>query len=159
MIRINILVCAGAAALGLAAHGPALAKPATNAAAADAVRAIEARWSADVKTRDPAKFARYYAPDATVMNPFSPVRHDRAGAEADMKAAYADPNFDLSFAPDAIGVAPGGAVAWAQGHFTQSGSDPKTHAKVTTRGSYLTIYKKDAAGAWQAIEDIATPGP
>ncbi len=158
MNLMKTIVLTGVAGLALGVGDEALASP-TSSGAADAVRAIEARWTADVKTRDPAKFARYYAADATVMNPFSPVLHSRKAAEADMKAAYADPNFDLSFAPDTVDAAPGGKIAWAQGHFTQSGSDPKSHAKVTIRGSYLTIYRKTPAGGWEAIEDIATPGP
>jgi ketosteroid isomerase-like protein len=93
------------------------------------------------------------------MNPFAPVDHGRAAVVADMKASFADPNFALSFAPDAAGVSPDGALAWTQGHCATSQTDPATHAKASSACSYLTLYRKDAAGAWKAFQDIATPTP
>jgi len=147
---------------GLAVAGHAAAAPISEAKAASIVaevKAVEARWSADAKTRDPVKFASYYTDDATVMNPFSAVDHGRAAIVADMKATFADPNFELSFAPDEAGVSPDGALAWTQGHCVTSQTDPSSHAKVTSACSYLTLYRRDASGAWKSFQDIATPTP
>ena len=150
------------AAAGLLTADYAVAAPISKGEAASiiaAVKAVEARWSQDVATRDPVKFASYYTDDATVMNPFSTVDHGRAEIVADMKATFADPNFALSFAPDDAGVSPDGALAWTQGHCVTSQTDPSSHAKVTSACSYLTLYRKDSSGAWKSFQDIATPTP
>jgi ketosteroid isomerase-like protein len=152
-----------AAGLGaLFAAGQAAAAPLSTAesnAIIAAVKAIEVKWNEDIKTHDPATFASYYSVDATVMNPFAPVDHGRAAVEADMKAAFADPNFALSFAPDDAGVSPDGSMAWTQGHCQTGQTDPTTHAKAVSTCSYLTLYRQDESGAWKAFEDISTPTP
>jgi len=161
MINNRMLLIAVAAGAVFIAGGVSAApiSKAESAKLIAAVKATEARWSSETKSKDPAKFASYYTDDATVMNPGSAVTHTRAGAEAAMKQAYADPNFSLSFGPDEAGVSPDGAMAWTQGHCVVTQSDPGTHAKVTQNCSYVTLYRKDASGAWKSFQDISTPTP
>jgi len=153
-----IAIAASVAFTASAASAAPLSKAETDKVIAS-VKATEAQWSAETKSKDPARFASYYTEDATVMNPGSPVTHTRAAAAAAMKEAYADPNFSLSFGPDEAGVSPDGALAWTQGHCVVTQTDPGTHAKVTQGCSYVTLYRKDASGAWKAFQDISTPTP
>ena len=57
----------------------------------------------------------------------------------------------------------GGDLAYMQGHYTVTATDGKTKKKVTEKGKYVTVYKKQVDGTWKAIEDInnedATPAP
>lgn len=149
-----------AVAIGLFAAGQATAAPISKAKADKiiaAVKAGEAQWNADAKSRDAARFASHYADDATVMDPFEAPIHGRAAVEAGMKQTFADPNFTLTFAADSVGVSPDGTWAYTQGHCTETETDAASHAKVTNACSYLTLYRKEADGSWKAVEDIASP--
>jgi ketosteroid isomerase-like protein len=158
----TILVAAsvGAGALALAACHPAAqaSAPADLAKIAADLKAGEAQWNLDLAAKDAARDAAHYADDATVMAPgFAPMR-GKATIEATMGQVMKDPNFSLAFAPDIVAVSPSGEMAYSQGHFTESESDAKTHAKLTSTGSYVTVYRKEPDGSWKAVEDIATPG-
>jgi uncharacterized protein (TIGR02246 family) len=153
---------AAAAAFALFAAGAASAAPISPAEAQKItaeVKAAEADWNAAGVARDPVKFASHYSEDATAMNPGAPVVKGRASIEAAMKMAFSDPNFNLTFAADYVGVSDAGDTAWTQGKCQVSETDATSHAKVTAPCAYLTIFRRDASGAWKAVEDIATPTP
>jgi ketosteroid isomerase-like protein len=38
-------------------------------------------------------------------------------------------------------------------------TDKATNKPAESRGSYLTVYKKQADSSWKAVEDFITPGP
>ncbi len=155
----SILAGAGALALIGACHPAAApASQVDTAKIAADLKAGEAQWNLDLASKDAARDAAHYDDDATVMAPgFAPMR-GKATIQATMGQVMTDPNFSLAFTADNVVVSPSGEMAYTQGHFTQSESDAKTHAKVTSTGSYVTVYKKEADGSWKAVEDIATPG-
>ena len=154
-------ILAGAAALALVAacHQAATpVAPADTSKIADAIKTGETQWNADLAARDAAKDASHYDDDATVMAPgYAPMR-GKSTVQSTMGQMMADPNFSLVFTTDHVEVSPSGEMAFTQGHFTQTESDAKTHAKVTATGSYVTVYKKEPDGSWKAVEDIASPG-
>jgi len=150
------------AAAGLFAADYAVAAPISKAETARIVgeiKSVEARWNADIKARDPVKFASYYTARTTMIDPGAAPLHDPAAIAAAMKGSFADPNFSLSFAADEVGVSPDGAVAWSEGRCAVSETDPATHAKVTEPCAYVTVFRREPDGAWKAVEDIATPAP
>jgi uncharacterized protein (TIGR02246 family) len=158
----SIYRLAATAAFAFLTAGGAAAAPISAAEAQKItaeVKAAEAQWNAASAARDPVKFASYYSDDATAMNPGAPVVKGRAAIEASMKQAFGDPNFTLSFAADYVGVSDAGDTAWTQGRCQVSQTDPTSHAKVDQPCAYLTIFRRDAAGAWKSVEDIATPTP
>jgi ketosteroid isomerase-like protein len=61
----------------------------------------------------------------------------------------------LSFGADTtkVDVAKSGDLGYTQGPFFMTTSDPKTRAPVTEKGKYLTVFRKQADGAWGAVED------
>jgi ketosteroid isomerase-like protein len=71
----------------------------------------------------------------------------------------ADPKFALSFAPDKVVVAASGDLAYTSGTYSQTATDPKTHAVAHETGTYVTVYHKASEGSWKAVADINTPGP
>src|SRR5579862_3233028 len=145
--------------LQLIAAAPTFAAPVDSAKIIAALKAGEAQWNADIVARDPVKFANHYDDAATVMNPGAPPTHGRAAVEASMRAAFADANFTLTFAADNAGVSGDGALAWTQGHCTETETDATTHARTVNACAYLTLYKLEADGSWKALEDIDTPVP
>jgi uncharacterized protein (TIGR02246 family) len=154
---ITRTISIGASILALALVG-ACKPPVDTAKEADAVRAVETQWVADLKTHDAAKFAAYYDAQGTSIGPGAAPATGADAIKAAMQPLFSDPNFSLVFAPDTVGVASAGDIAYTQGHFTMTLTDPATHAKTTQTGSYVTVYKKEPDGSWKAVEDIASPG-
>ena len=158
MKAITVTTVAALAAVSLLGACKPAAPAVDKAKIAEAIKAVEVQWVADIKTRDPAKFASYYTSDTTMIMPGGPPAHGAAAVQAGMTESFKDPNFGLEFAADAADVSDAGDMAYTQGHFTEYQTDPTTHAKVSQSGSYVTVWKKQADGSWKAAQDIVTSG-
>jgi ketosteroid isomerase-like protein len=51
-------------------------------------------------------------------------------------------------------VAKGDDIAYTQGVYTMTYSEPKTGMTLIEKGKYVTVYKKQDDGTWKAVEDI-----
>ena len=75
----------------------------------------------------------------------------------------ADKALTLKFKAANVVVSTAGDLAYTQGDYTMTMTDPATHKVLNDHGSYVTTYRKQADGAWKAVADIATsavpPGP
>jgi ketosteroid isomerase-like protein len=139
----------GAAALSVSAcqkyegdKGNATAAMADTGAAADAIKADE-------------KLVGRYASDATAVFPgMAAVSGD--GVRKTYEDALKDANFDVSFSSDKIETS--GDLAYSRGHFTEKHSDA-ANKPVSTSGSYITVYKKQADGSWKVVEDFTAAEP
>jgi ketosteroid isomerase-like protein len=69
-----------------------------------------------------------------------------------------DTALSLSFEATRIEVAKSGDVAYTQGAYTMTMTDSATKKPITDKGSYVTVYKKQADGSWKAVSDIASSG-
>ncbi|HZL00013.1 MAG TPA: nuclear transport factor 2 family protein [Caulobacteraceae bacterium] len=135
-------------------------RPAVDAARiVDAIKTGEVHWNADWAAKDPVKIADHYAPGAIVMNPGAPAMAGEAAYQAGIRQLLEDDGFTLTFVSDKVDVAASGDQAVSHGTWKATGTDPKTRAVTTSTGSFVTLYKPQADGAWKAVWDIATPGP
>jgi uncharacterized protein (TIGR02246 family) len=133
--------------------------PAADTQAADekAIRDGEVAWNADFKAKDADKIMGHYANDATLMVPGEPVAKGKDAIRASVNAMLADKNLTLSFSAATVDVGKGGDVAYTQGSYALTATNPKTNKPINGKGSYVTVYKKQAGGDWKAIEDINAP--
>ena len=90
----SLLACLGLIALATACTRTV---PDTRDTDIKAVKAVEAAWVADIATKDPDKFASYYADDASLLMPNAPLVNGRDNIKAALKPMLADPNFALAF--------------------------------------------------------------
>ncbi|HTB97081.1 MAG TPA: DUF4440 domain-containing protein [Terracidiphilus sp.] len=134
----------------------AAATPDTRAADEQAIRASEAAWVKAFATKQPPNAAAFYADDADSMLPDSPIMAGRQAILAGMKPELGDPNFSLVFAPAKVEIAKSGDIAYTQGRFQYTTTDPKTGKRVGQAGNYVEVYKKQPDGTWKVQEDIAT---
>jgi uncharacterized protein (TIGR02246 family) len=156
-----LLLCAALAAL---LTGCAASTPDTRDADLKAVKDTETAWVADANTKDPAKFAAHYTDDASVLLPNAPVITGKDNITAALKPMLADPGFNLQFQATKSDVAKSGELAYTQGTYTMTMSDPKTKQPITDKGKYLTVFRKQADGSWKAVSDMLNsdmplPGP
>lgn len=138
------------------APAAATAMPATRALDEKAIRESEAAWVKAFATKVPQKAAAFYADDAASMLPDTPLMTGRNAIIAGMKPELGDPNFSLVFAPTKVEIANSGDIAYSQGTFKYTTTDPRTRKRVGQQGNYVEVYKKQADGTWKVEEDIAT---
>lgn len=132
------------------------AMPDTRALDEKAIRESEAAWVKAFATKEPQKAAAFYADDADSMLPDTPLMAGRTAIVAGMKSELGDPNFSLVFAPAKVEIAKSGDIAYTQGAFKYTTTDPKTRKRVGQAGNYVEVYKKQPDGTWKVQEDIAT---
>src|ERR1035441_2833909 len=122
----------------------------TSVADAQAIKDKEVAWSKDAASKDPAKWASYFADDASFMMPNEPILHGASNAKAAVGPMMQDQNFAFSFQDDKVEVS--GDLAYTQGTYSMTMTDQEG-IPATDKGKYLTVWKKQADGSWKVIED------
>ena len=130
----------------------------THAARIQAIRDNETRWNREFEVRDLEKVVAHYSDDATMMAPGLPAASGKDAIRAVVEQMVADAALSLKFQTSRVEIAESGDMAWSQGSYTMTMTDPGTKKPVTSSGSYVTVYRKEAGG-WMAVSDIASPGP
>ena len=130
----------------------------THAAEVRAIQDNEARWNREFEARDLEKVVEHYSGDATMMAPGLPAASGRDAIRAVVEQMVADSALSLKFRTARVEVAGSGDMGWSQGSYVMTMTDPRTGKPVTSSGSYVTVYRKEA-GRWKAVSDIASPGP
>jgi uncharacterized protein (TIGR02246 family) len=127
--------------------------PDTRAADVQAIKQVEATWNKDAASKDAAKWASYFTEDGSGLYPGLPTLNGRDAIKTSFAPALSDPNFSLTFASDRVMTSKSGDMAYAQGTYTMTMTNPKTKQPVTDKGKYLTIYVKQADGSWKVVAD------
>jgi len=141
--------------LGCAPAQPPAA-PDTRAADEQAIRDGEAQWVKDFATKDVEKVASHYADDGSSMIPLMTLMTGKDAIRAGLKQEFSDPNSSLDFHPAKVEVSKSSDLAYSQGTYAYTSTDPKTKKAVIEHGNYVEVYKKQADGSWKAAADIAT---
>ena len=67
----------------------------------------------------------------------------------------ADPNFALRFVGTRAEASKGDDLVYSIGTYSMSMSEPGAKSrKITDKGKYLTVYRKQADGSWKAVADM-----
>jgi uncharacterized protein (TIGR02246 family) len=121
-----------------------------------AIRVNDIQWNQDFAAKDVAKLASHYADTAVVMFPGSPSVSGIDGIRASMTQLTSDPALSLKFQANRIDVAKSGDLAYTQGTYTVTMTDPQTKQIIYDHGSYVTTFRKQPDGTWKAVADIAS---
>jgi len=130
--------------------------PDTHDADVKAIQDSEAQWNQEYAAKDNDKIVAHYADDAILMVPGTPSTSGKEAIRATLKEMVADPALSLKFHATKVEVAKSGDVAYTQGTYTMTLTDPKTKQVIHDHGSYVTTYRKQPDGTWKAVADIAT---
>jgi uncharacterized protein (TIGR02246 family) len=133
------------------------APPDTHDADVKAIQDVETQWNKEYAAKDADKLANHYAEDAVVMMGDSPALVGKRAVLDWMMNLLRDPAFKVSFHATKADVAKSGDLAYTQGSYTSTVSDPITKLPIDGRGSYLTVYRKQEDGTWEAVEDVISP--
>jgi uncharacterized protein (TIGR02246 family) len=121
-----------------------------------AIQDNEAQWNQDYAAKDNNKIIAHYADDAILIVPGMPSTSGKEAIGAALKQMVSDPALSLQFHPARVEVARSGDVAYTQGAYTLTLTDPQTKQVVNDHGSYVTTYRKQPDGTWKAVADIAS---
>ena len=147
------IICAAAAALMITACNQA---PDTHDADVKAIQSDDLQWNQDFVSKDADKLASHYADDAVLMVPGMPATSGKDAIHTALKQMASDPALSLKFQASKVDVAKSGDLAYTQGSYTMTVTDPQTNQVINDHGSYVTTYRKQPDGTWKAVADIVT---
>src|SRR5579872_1337642 len=138
------------------AQAPPPAPADTRAADEKAIRDMETAWVKEFTAKDMDKIVAHYADDATVMLSGAPTMTGKDAIRPGLKDAIADPKFALDLKTVKVEVSKDD-LAYSQGTYSVTTTDPKTKKVVAETGRYVEVYKKQPDGSWKVVEDINSP--
>jgi uncharacterized protein (TIGR02246 family) len=146
----------GAAVMAFMITGCGQTPANTHDADVKAINDNEAQWNRDYVAKDADLIASHYADDAVLMVPGMAAATGKEAIRTSMQQMMADPAMTLVFKASKVDVAKSGDLAYTQGSYTLTVTDPATHKVINDHGSYVTTYRKKADGKWKAEADIAS---
>jgi uncharacterized protein (TIGR02246 family) len=133
--------------LGLAAASVCLA------ADEQALRDLDAQWSAAAGAKDLDKTVSYYADDAIVMPPNASAATTKEAIRSAWKEMLTTPGAAISWKATSVEVAKAGDLAYVSGTYEETMTDASGQS-VKDHGKYVEIFKKQADGTWKVVADI-----
>ena len=166
MTRIVFLTAGGALALSLTAceraPAPAASTEAPAAASAEDAAAVEkafAAFNADIVAKKLDAVRGHYASDAVMVIPGQAPFQGVDAIMADYQAFAADPAGKYEPGAETTEVSSGGDLAYGQVTYKVTYTNTDTKAVETANRYNLTVFKKQADGAWKVVRDINTDLP
>jgi ketosteroid isomerase-like protein len=133
----------------------------TAAAAQSSTLAILAKirdsWVQDLHTKQLDPILKFYAPDAVFLQPTG----DRIAGSAALRALFQNimSTFDSDLTLHSQNLEASGDLAYDSGDFLESLTNIATGAKISSKGSYIIIFKRKPRGSWQIIQQVFTGVP
>lgn len=125
----------------------------------NAIKADQAKWNEEFKTKNLDGLVAHYTPDAFFVAPgVEPAKGSKDIREV-YEEALKDPAFAATFTSEKIDVSQSGDLAYVRGRFTETFTHPDTDKPTSDSGSYIMVYKKQPDGSWKAAEGFTAPTP
>lgn len=118
-----------------------------------AVLRTDKEWLQAAEEKDLERALSFWADDALVFPPHSPVLRGKQAIRAYLAQALSIPEFSIRWETTQVEVAASGDLAYGVGtnEFTLPGPDGRP---IVERGKGITIWKKQPDGAWKCVVDI-----
>ena len=126
--------------------------PDTRAADEAALRMADIEWSKAAAAKDLDRSISYTADDTVMLPPNAPVASGKEAARKAWSEMLALPGLVIGWQPTKVEVAKSGDIGYTRGTYEMTVNDAKGNPH-TDRGKYLSIWRKQANGAWKCIED------
>lgn len=118
-----------------------------------ALRDLDAKWSAAAGAKDIDKTVSYYSEDAVVMPPNAPSATTRQTIRTAWKEMLTTPGAAISWKTTKVEVAKSGDLACLSGTYELAMNDAGGKP-VNDRGKYVEVWQKQADGTWKVVADI-----
>ena len=135
-------------------------RPATSDSRAGeaALMATSRAWAQAAASGDVDRIVSYWADDAIVLAPDQPAIVGKAAIRAFVTQSGALPGFSITWEPEQARIAASGDVGYLVEHNRVTFAD-STGTRHTQFGKAVTIWRKDASGAWKCIVDTWNNNP
>jgi uncharacterized protein (TIGR02246 family) len=119
-----------------------------------AIRQLLADSEKNFAAHDFDKAMKFYANDSVVFFPGRPMLKGSEAIRAAMRETFGDPNVTVTIKPASIVVAASGEIAYGYGTGISTITDPVKKSVTTANSKWVTVFKKQPDGSWQATADI-----
>jgi uncharacterized protein (TIGR02246 family) len=118
-----------------------------------ALRDLDAQWSAAGAAKDLDKLMSYYSTDASVLPANAPIATTREAVRKVWGDLFASPGLGISWKASKVEVAKSGDLGVVSGTYEITMND--TSGKpVNDKGKYVEVWEKKADGKWKCGTDI-----
>jgi ketosteroid isomerase-like protein len=118
-----------------------------------ALRDLDAQWSAAAGSKDVDKTVSYYSDDAIVMPPNAASATTKEAIRNVWKDILTSAGLVISWKSSRVEVAKSGDMAYLSGTYELTMNDA-SGKPVNDRGKYLEIWEKQADGKWKCGADM-----
>ncbi|HEY6266508.1 MAG TPA: DUF4440 domain-containing protein [Candidatus Acidoferrum sp.] len=162
--KLPLFTCSRRAAMSFLAFATMLApsfSPAANAVPQASTIVALARtreaWVQDLRTKQLEAILKLYAPDAVFLQPNGERLTGSAALRTLFQTIMATFNSDLALKSQNLETS--GDLAYDSGDFQETLTTIATGAKITSKGSYVIIFKRQPNGSWQIVQHVWTGTP
>jgi uncharacterized protein (TIGR02246 family) len=132
---------------------PCLASAADTKAFEQALRGLDAQWSAAAAAKDVDRTVSFYSDDAIVMPPNDAAATTKEAIRKVWQDLLASPGLGISWKTTKVEVAKSGDLACVSGTYEVTVSDPSAKP-ANDHGKYVEVWEKQAGGKWKCGTDI-----
>jgi len=115
-------------------------------------------WARAVAAGDVEQIVGYWSDDAIVLAPDQPAIVGKAAIRDFVKQMQAIPQFNITWDPERATVAASGGMGYLVEHTRTTLADA-SGKPITQYGKAVTIWRKDAGGAWKCVVDTWNNNP
>jgi ketosteroid isomerase-like protein len=114
-------------------------------------------WVKDLHDKKLEPILKFYAPDAAFLQP----NGDRIIGTSALRNLFQNimATFDSNLSLRSLSLETSGDLAYDSGEFVETLRNIATGAQMSSKGSYIIIYKRQAGGAWQIVQHVWTGTP
>jgi ketosteroid isomerase-like protein len=121
--------------------------------AEDAVLAADAAWLKVYAAKDLDKSVAFFDEQGSMLPPNAPIATGKDALTKLIGAAFAIPDYQLSWHANKVGVARSGELGYTSGTYDLSFKDASGKT-ISDKGKCLTVWKKEADGSWKVLLDM-----
>lgn len=118
---------------------------------------IREAWVEDLRTKQLEPILKFYAPNAAFLQPDGARLTGSAALRTLFQTIMATFNSDLTLHSQSLETS--GDLAYDSGDFQENLTTIASGAKVTSRGSYVIIFKHQPNGSWLIVQQVFTGTP
>jgi ketosteroid isomerase-like protein len=122
-----------------------------------ALAKIREAWVQDLRTKQLEPILKFYAPDAVFLQPSGERITGSTALRTLFQTIMATFNSDLTLHSQNLETS--GDLAYDSGEFQETLITIATGAKITAKGSYIIIFKRQPNGSWQIVQHVWTGNP
>ena len=118
-----------------------------------ALRDLDAQWSAAAGAKDLEKTISFYSENALVLPTNAPAATTKEAIRNTWKDLLASPGVAISWKTTKVEVAKSGDIAYTTGTYELTVNDA-SGKPINDRGKYVEVWKKQTDGKWKVAVDI-----